>query len=95
MKTIYIDSTYMCHATDDGAMQPVETEVFDHLCAGAIECYRLIPEGQTWTRPDGRVFYGPFIQATRSPDAIQRQYEKDMEQMADMREALEILGVRE
>ena len=77
MKTIYLDSTFMCHATDNGTMQAVETDVFDGLCAGAIECYRYIPAGQAWTRPDGRITPGPFIQAVKESAEIQRQYELD------------------
>ena len=77
MKTIYLDSTFMCHATDNGTMQAVETNAFDGLCAGAIECYRYIPAGQAWTRPDGSIAPGPFVQAVKDPDAIQEQYELD------------------
>ena len=77
MKTIYLDSTFMCHATDYGTMQAVETNAFDGLCAGAIECYRYIPAGQAWTRPDGRIMHGPFIQAVKESAEIQRQYELD------------------
>ena len=68
---------FMCHATDNGAMQAVETDAFDNLCAGAIECYRYIPAGQAWTRPDGRITPGPFIQAVKESAEIQRQYELD------------------
>lgn len=77
MKTIYLDSAFMCHAANDGAVQTVETDAFDSLCAGAIECYRYIPAGQAWTRPDGRITPGPFIQAVKESVDIQRQYELD------------------
>lgn len=80
MKTIYLDPDYLCHANNDGTMQEVQTDVFDNLCAGALECYRYIPAGQAWTRPDGRVLHGPFIQPckpTEVIDGIQRQYETD------------------
>lgn len=77
MKTIYLDSDFRCHLTNDGTMQAVETDAFDSLCAGAIECYRYVPAGQAWTRPDGRITPGPFIQAVKESVGIQRQYEID------------------
>lgn len=80
MKTIYLDSDFCCHANNDGTMQAVQTDVFDSLCAGAIECYRFIPAWQEWTRSDGQVFHGPFIQLckpTEVIDGIQRQHEAD------------------
>lgn len=97
MKTIYLDSNFMCHATDDGTMTEVQTGAFDDLSNNAIELMRFVPEGATWTRPDGRVIHGEFIQATDSAkiDAYQRQWMEDQAQMADMQTALEILGVTE
>lgn len=77
MKTIYLDANFMCHAVNDGTMQAVETDAFDGICSGALECYRFIPAGQTWMRPDGRITPGPFIQAAKEPVGIQRQYELD------------------
>ena len=77
MRTIYLDSAFMCHATNDGTTQAVETDLFDGLCSGALECYRYIPAGQSWTRPDGRITPGPFIQAVKESVDIQRQYELD------------------
>lgn len=95
MKTIYIDSDFMCHITDDGTMTEVQLEEFDDLCNNAIGLMRYVPENETWIRPDGRVIHGIFIQATDSAkiDAYQRQYMEDQAQMADMQNALEILGV--
>ena len=77
MRTVYLDSKFMCHAFNDGTMQAKETDAFDNLCAGAIECYRYIPAGQAWTRPDGRITPGLFIQAVKESAEIQRQYELD------------------
>lgn len=95
MKTIYLDSSFMCHTTNDGTMIAVQTDAFDSLCTGAIELMRFVPQGETWTRPDGRTIHGEFIQATDTAkiDAYQRQYETDQTQMDDMQNALEILGV--
>lgn len=94
MKTIYIDSDFKCHVTDDGTMKAVETEVFDGKCATFIEGYRFVPSGETWTRSDGVVFRGEMVapwQDYGKLDAAQRQYEQ--EQLADMKNALAKLGV--
>lgn len=95
MKTIYIDFNFMCHLTNDGTMTEVQTDALDNLCSNAIELMRFVPHGEAWTRSDGRVIYGEFIQATDSAkiDAYQRQYMEDQAQMSDMQNALEILGV--
>jgi hypothetical protein len=80
MRTIYLDSNFMCYAKPAEGRQAVETDAFDNLCAAALECYRYIPAGQAWTRPDGQVLHGPFIQPhtpTEVIDGIQRQYEAD------------------
>ena len=97
MKTIYIDSDFMCHTTDDGTMTEVQLDEFDDLCNNAIELMRYVPENETWTRSDGRVIHGIFIQATDSAriDAYQKQYMEDQAQIEDMQNALEILGVTE
>ena len=95
MKTIYIDSDFMCHTTDDGTMTEVQLDEFDDLCNNAIELMRYIPENETWVRPDGRAIHGIFIQATDSVkiDAFQKQWREDQAQMEDMQNALNILGV--
>lgn len=95
MKTIYLDSNFMCHITNSGTMTEIQTEAFDNLPNNVIELMRFVPEGVTWTRPDGRVIHGVFIQATNSAkiDAYQRQWAEDQAQMSDMKTALEILGV--
>ena len=61
MKTIYLDSDYVCHLSNDGTMQEIETDVFDGKENAYIEGYRFVPEGQTWTRSDGVEFHGMMI----------------------------------
>lgn len=56
--TIYIDSDYKVHLTDDGTMTAVETDVFDGKCKEWIESYRFVPTDATWTRGDGVQFSG-------------------------------------
>ena len=90
MRTVYLDSDYMCHVTDDGSRQEIETDCFDDLCDNAVEFMRFVPEGKTWTRPDGRVIHGEFIQATDSKKIDEYQLHA---YIADMQNALEILGV--
>lgn len=77
MRTIYLDSNFMCHLDPADGRQAVETDAFDSLCAAALECYRYIPAGQAWTRPDGRITPGLFIQSVKESVDAQRQYELD------------------
>lgn len=93
---IYIDFEFCCHTTNpNGAFREMETDFFDGKCDAFIEGYIFVPPGETWTRSDGVVFQGEMVapwQDYGKLDAAQRQYEQ--EQLADMRQALEILGVK-
>lgn len=94
MKTIYLDSDFKCHVTNDGTMQAIETEFFDGKCTEYIEGYRFVPAGSTWIREDGTAFDGEMISPWKDwaeLDAAQREYEK--QEAADMKEALALLGV--
>lgn len=79
MKTIYIDSDFKCHLTNDGTMTPVETDVFDMMCDELIEFYRFVPEGEEWTNSDGDVFTGQMLTPWKSFDMqvleVQRAFE--------------------
>ena len=98
--TIYIDSDFKCHVSDDGTMNRVEAAFFDGKCAAFVEGYRFVPAGQSWTRSDGAVFRGEMI-APWKPweelDAAQRAYEREL--LAQYEQALaeieEALGVTE
>lgn len=95
---IYLDSDFRCHLTDGGGMRMIETDLFDGKCAAYIEGHRFVPDGDTWTRPDGAVFHGLMIAPAESSTALDRaqaQHEADMAASADMMEALNILGVTE
>ena len=75
-------------------MTEVQTDVFDGKCDALIEGYRFVPVGKSWTREDGMVFTGEMVSPWKpfeELDAAQRQYER--EQLADMKAALELLGV--
>jgi hypothetical protein len=94
MRTIYIDEDYKCYAIDDGLMRPVETDFFNGKCDAYIEGFRLVPEGDTWTREDGTVFKGLMISPWKDYSQLemaQRDYERQM--MAEYAEALKVLGV--
>ena len=89
MRTIYIDSEFKCHVTDDGTRQAIETGFFDGKCDEYIEGYRFVPSGSTWTREDGTVFEGEMISPWKpwdELDAAQREYER--QQLASMQEAI-------
>ena len=43
MKTIYIDSDYMCHLENAQGRTPIETDAFDGIVDAAIPYYRYIP----------------------------------------------------
>lgn len=79
MKTIYIDSEFKCHVSNDGAMIVVETDFFDNKCDTYIEGYRFIPADKSWTRDDGEVFCGEMISPWKDYDELdteQREYER-------------------
>ena len=83
METIYIDSEYHCHRTNDGAMIAVETDFFVGKCDVFVEgyCYdtrKGYPQIYPWK---------PYSEL----DAVQRQYEQEL--IVDMKNALAKLGV--
>ena len=81
MRTIYLDSEFKCHTSNDGTMTAVETEFFDGKCQTFIEGYRFIPSGESWTRSDGVVFQGEMVSPWKPYSELyvaQVQYEVDM-----------------
>ena len=94
MKTIYIDSNFKCHTTDDGTMTAVATDFFDDKCETFINGYRYIPYGESWTREDGVTFTGEMITPWKNYDELditQREYER--KQLSEYKESLIELGV--
>lgn len=92
MRRIYIDSNFKCHTTNDGTMTVVCTGFFDGKCDAYIEGYRFLPNGETWTHPDGTVFRGEMITPWKDYDELdtaQREYER--KKLADAENALAIL----
>lgn len=81
MKTIYLDSDFKCHTTDDGTMTAMETDFFDGKCDAFVEGYRFVPAGETWIRHDGVVFQGEMIapwKPWQELDNAQRKYEREL-----------------
>ena len=94
--TVYLDTDFKCHVTDDGTMTAYETSFFDGKCTAFIEGYRIVPAGESWTRPDGVTFHGEMIapwKDYRSLEAYQEQYETMQAEMLDMQTALGVLEV--
>ena len=80
MRTIYIDSEFKCHPSDDGTMTAVESDFFDGKCDAYIEGYRFVPSGESWKREDGVVFAGEMVapwKDYRELDVAQRTYEQE------------------
>lgn len=83
-KTIYVDSDFKCHITNDGNMTAVETDFFDGKCDTFVEGYRFVPAGESWIREDGVVFTGEMIAPWKPYSelaAAQQQYERDQDEL--------------
>lgn len=94
MNTIYLDSDFKCHLSDDGTLTAVETDFFDGKCDAFVEGYRFVPDGESWTREDGAVFHGEMAapwKPWQDLDKAQREYERQI--LAEYAEALKIVGV--
>lgn len=94
MRTIYVDSDFKCHVTNDGTMRAVETDAFDGKCDTYIEGSRFVPFDESWTRSDGVVFHGEMIVQWKDfseLDSAQRAYERHL--LTEYAEALNIVGV--
>lgn len=77
--TIYVDSDFKCHLSPAEGLTAVETDFFNGMCPEYIEGYRLVPEGQVWTRSDGVTFRGLMISSWKpwnELDEAQREYER-------------------
>lgn len=96
--TIYIDSDYKCHLSDDGTLRVFDVPFFDSKCTEFVEGCRYVPSGETWTRADGQTFTGEMITPWRDYAILaelQALYEEEQAKQADMQAALAILGVSE
>ena len=94
MRTVYLDSDFKCHVTNDSTMTAVETNAFDGKCDAYIEATRFVPYGETWVREDGAIFQGemntPWKDADERENA-QRKYQRQLlkeyeEEIAELHE---------
>ena len=79
MRTIYIDSEFRCHVTNDGTWSVIETDFFDGKCDAFVAGYRYVPENESWEREDGSVFEGEMITPWSDCEELsehQEQYEQ-------------------
>lgn len=83
---IYIDIDCKCYvANPEGTYRPFDVSFFGDKCQAFIEGYRYVPSGESWTRSDGKVFYGEMIAPFKPYDqlaAAQAQYEADLAEAA-------------
>lgn len=93
MKTIYIDSDYICYLESAPDRQKIETDIFDNTIDEVIPFYRFIPQGHEWVNPKtGAVLHGLFVQTTNEEQMNKIIVDR---YMLDMQNALDILGVRQ
>lgn len=80
MRTIYIDSNFICHAEYADGRTAVETAALDNVCDAALVCYIYVPEGMSYVKPNGNTLKGEFIQCidSRVAGILQRQYETQL-----------------
>lgn len=95
MKTIYIDSDFRCHLNNiNGDYREIETNFFDGKIDKFIEGYRFVPDGEQWTREDGKVFDGEMIAPAEEYFLLANaQLKHDLEVMDEYKESLIELGV--
>ena len=86
-RTIYLNSDYKCHLSNDGTMKAVETDAFDGKCNSFIEGYRFIPFGEEWERYDGVIFTGEMIAPWMDYNILevaQHEYEQAQAKIAEL-----------
>lgn len=96
--TIYIDNDFKCYTTAAEGRRAVETSIFDGKCRQFIEGSRFIPEGEKWIQSNGAIVRGPMMTPWRDSAILaelQALYEEEQAKAADMKAALEVLGVSE
>lgn len=88
---IYIDNEYKCYDSPAEGRREFDVPFFDGKCPEFIEGYRYLPEGEIWTREDGKAFAGEMLTPWKDYIALYiAQLEYDL---ADADAALNELGV--
>lgn len=70
MKTVYLDSEFKCHLSDDGTRTAFETGYFDDKCDRYTEGFRIVPRGESWVGEDGTVFKGEMFAPWKPYDTL-------------------------
>ena len=84
MRTVYLEPiTFECYPEQntDSTRIPYDDTFFDGKCDEFIRGHRLVPEGCSWERSDGKVFTGKMISLCKPSVevyAAQAQYERMM-----------------
>lgn len=81
MKTLYVDSYFKVYTECADGRTVIETNVFDDMPKQVLECYIFVPVGKSYTKPNGEVIRGEFIQpfvTEKELDTAQRAYEKQL-----------------
>lgn len=94
MRTVYLDSDYICHLEQKTGYTPYDTDVFDGKCNSYIEGYRIVPKNAVWMRSDGKEFHGLMITPAVPYETLliyQQQYEEDNANMVPLDEVGELI----
>lgn len=85
----YLDDQRMAHVRQNeaGTLAPWGDTAgfFAGKCQAFVEGYRVVPDGQTWTREDGAAFSGLMIAPAADPNLLfAGQAEADGETIAEL-----------
>lgn len=79
MRTLYVDYDFKVYTTNAEGRMAIETDVFDGISDYVVECYRFVPSGSSYTKPNGLTVHGEFIQPFVTENELyiaQREYEQ-------------------
>lgn len=94
MRTIYIDSEYKCHVSNENdEYTPVETELFNGKCDEFIEGHRFIPYGSSWIRGSVIIYGEANFPWKNYEELLRAQEDYEILQNKEQKEALRIMGV--
>ena len=75
MRTIYVDSDFKCHVTNDGMMTAVETNYFENKCDAYIEGY-CCEDGKIYPWQPHSELVGAQAQFERYNAELQEAYQE-------------------
>ena len=96
MTTYYLDDDFMLHVENDGTMTAWVDEAgfFNGKGKTFVEGYRVVPEGMSWKRSDGRVFKGLMITPAKNHmELMMAQLQEENDALREENELLdELMG---